>query len=90
MLYSATAFAADHNDIHDTTNGNRYRLISAVDLREMFGGVTDMTISRWLKNDKLAFPKPIRIATRRYWYEIEMIEWVRNQPRELSAGSSIA
>jgi predicted DNA-binding transcriptional regulator AlpA len=29
--------------------------------------VSDMTLFRWLKDEKLGFPKPIRINGRRYW-----------------------
>ncbi|MCJ2019438.1 DNA-binding protein [Methylobacterium sp. E-065] len=29
--------------------------------------VSDMTLHRWLKNECLNFPKPIRINGRRYW-----------------------
>ena len=30
-------------------------------------GVSDMTLWRWLKNEELAFPHPIRINNRRFW-----------------------
>ena len=29
--------------------------------------VSDMTLFRWLKDQKLGFPQPIRINGRRYW-----------------------
>ncbi|MCJ2136378.1 DNA-binding protein [Methylobacterium sp. J-026] len=29
--------------------------------------VSDMTLFRWLKDERLSFPQPIRINGRRYW-----------------------
>ena len=29
--------------------------------------VSDMTLFRWLKDERLTFPQPIRINGRRYW-----------------------
>jgi predicted DNA-binding transcriptional regulator AlpA len=90
MFDDATANSADKNENPETLepiDRNSHQLISAVDLRELFGGVTDMTISRWLKNETLNFPKPIWIATRRYWYEAEVIEWIGKRPRECGSGN---
>ena len=82
MLNAATACTVE-TDSDETNQRNLHRLISIVDLREIFS-VTDMTISRWLKNETLNFPKPIRIATRRYWYEAEVSAWIENRPREIT------
>ncbi|GJD58844.1 helix-turn-helix transcriptional regulator [Methylobacterium dankookense] len=30
-------------------------------------GVSDMTVFRWVNDQKLGFPQPIYINTRRYW-----------------------
>ena len=62
--------------------GDVNRLISASDVRAMFGNVSDMTIWRWLQNANLNFPKPIYVMRRRFWREAELIEWIANQPRE--------
>ena len=59
------------------------RLISASDVRTMFGNVSDMTIWRWLQDANLNFPKPIYVMRRRFWREAELIEWIANQPREM-------
>ncbi|WP_316233389.1 DNA-binding protein [Bradyrhizobium sp. SZCCHNPS2010] len=32
-----------------------------------FGNVTTMTLWRWLRDQELAFPKPVVIRRRRYW-----------------------
>lgn len=41
-------------------------------------GVTDMTIWRWLRNDKMKFPKPIYIGNRRYWRLADIIMWLES------------
>lgn len=82
MLDDAKAKVAEQNDNLETCEIEPRRLMGVVDLRELFGGVTEMTISRWLKDDRLDFPKPIRIATRRYWFEAEVLAWIEARPRE--------
>ena len=34
--------------------------------------VSDMTVWRWLRDEKLNFPKPLIINGRRYWPEAEL------------------
>ena len=83
VLESANAaLTAEKSENLETAKADPRRLIGAVELRELFGNVTEMTISRWLKDDRLDFPKPIRIATRRYWFEAEVLAWIEARPRE--------
>lgn len=42
-------------------------LITARTLRQRFGGVSEMTIWRWARDEALAFPAPIKIRKQRYW-----------------------
>ena len=49
--------------------------------------ISDMTLWRWLKDANLNFPKPIYVQRRRFWREAELIEWISNQPREMSDGN---
>jgi predicted DNA-binding transcriptional regulator AlpA len=49
----------------------------------MIGNVSDMTIWRWLKDEKLSFPKPIYVQRRRFWRESELLSWINNRPSEL-------
>jgi predicted DNA-binding transcriptional regulator AlpA len=39
--------------------------LSAPQVKYRYGGISDMTLWRWLNKD---FPKPVVIAGRRYWY----------------------
>lgn len=41
--------------------------VSAKDVRSTLGGVSNMTLHRWLADDRLAFPRPIYIRNRRYF-----------------------
>ena len=41
-------------------------------LRHRYGGVSDMTIWRWLRDPDLGFPKPLYIRGIRYWDEEEL------------------
>ena len=52
------------------------RCINAAGVRELCGGVSDMSIWRWLNDPALRFPKPIYIARRRYWREAEIVAWL--------------
>ncbi len=52
------------------------KLISANAVRDLCGGVSDMSIWRWLNNPAMRFPKPVYIAKRRYWREIEIAAWL--------------
>jgi predicted DNA-binding transcriptional regulator AlpA len=53
-------------------------------LRAELGGISDMTLWRWLKDPKLNFPQPVQIRNRRYWRRSEINGWkvARSQKRE--------
>ena len=53
--------------------------IPARDVRNICGGVSDMTIWRWLNDPALNFPQPIYIGRRRYWKEAEVSAWLDAQ-----------
>jgi predicted DNA-binding transcriptional regulator AlpA len=42
-------------------------------------GVSRATLWRWLEDPNLAFPKPVKINTRRYWLEAEILTWLEAQ-----------
>ncbi len=43
-------------------------------------GVTDMTLHRWIRDEKLGFPAPIYIHRLRYWRLADLEEWERSRP----------
>ncbi|MGB3315975.1 MAG: transcriptional regulator [Albidovulum sp.] len=55
------------------------KLIKATTVRNALGGVSDMTLWRWLNDPSLNFPKPIKIQSRRYWRESDVIDWLEAQ-----------
>lgn len=52
-------------------------LISSSKLRHsLLGGISDMSLWRWLNDPELRFPKPLYIGRRRYWLEAEVSAWI--------------
>lgn len=50
--------------------------IGAAAVRDLCGGVSDMSLWRWLNDPAMGFPQPIRIQKRRYWKEAEILAWL--------------
>jgi predicted DNA-binding transcriptional regulator AlpA len=63
---------------------NRARLTSA-QVRLRFGGISDMTLWRWLKDENLNFPRPLTINRRRYWTVEDVEKWERYQAAKCGA-----
>jgi predicted DNA-binding transcriptional regulator AlpA len=49
--------------------------LNAGQVRDRYGGISDMTLWRWLHDEKLGFPKPRHINRLRYWDDAELTEW---------------
>ena len=48
-------------------------LLSATQVRKLFaGGISDMTLWRWMHDENMAFPRPIVINRRRYFRASEI------------------
>ena len=47
--------------------------------------VSEMSLWRWLRDDKLNFPKPTVINRRRYWRAADLAEWERARARNAAA-----
>ena len=54
--------------------------ITSADLRRIFGGISHMTIWRWLRDETLGFPKPTTIRGRHYWDADEIEAFRRRMP----------
>ena len=50
--------------------------VPAARVRELCGGISHMTLWRWLDDASLSFPRPIYIARRRYWKEATVVAWL--------------
>jgi hypothetical protein len=51
--------------------------LTAIQVRKRFGGVTDMTLHRWLHDKTVGFPQPIYIGKHRYWKLTELLAYER-------------
>ncbi|MDM8167016.1 AlpA family phage regulatory protein [Roseovarius sp.] len=60
-------------------NCNPNQRIPASTVQQLCGGISSMTLHRWLHNPDLDFPRPIYIGNRRYWRETEIIEWLESR-----------
>jgi predicted DNA-binding transcriptional regulator AlpA len=48
-----------------TAGGADEVFLSSQQVRSRYGGISDMTLWKWLKDD--GYPKPMTMGTRRYW-----------------------
>ncbi len=54
-------------------------MLTARQVRSRYGGVSDMGLWRWLRDERLAFPQPIVINNRRYWKLSDLTQWETTQ-----------
>lgn len=54
--------------------------INSKQLREMLGGISDMSLWRFVHSSYLNFPKPTYINKRRFWNSSEIEAWFKQQP----------
>jgi predicted DNA-binding transcriptional regulator AlpA len=54
--------------------------LSAAQVRSRYGGISDMTLWRWLQDETLAFPQPEWIRNRRFWREDRLTAWDSVRP----------
>ena len=50
--------------------------LSAVQVRELFGGISAMTLNRWLHRE---FPRPTKIMGRNFFSRREILAWRASQ-----------
>lgn len=50
------------------------KLITANMVKEICGGISDMSLWRWLRSS--GFPPPTVINRRRYWRKIDVLNWL--------------
>ena len=62
-----------------------HKLISAAAVRDLCGGISDMTLWRWIHDPELEVPKPVYIGRRRYWREADIIAWLEARETQSAA-----
>ena len=55
------------------------KLITSATVRELCGGISDMSLWRWINNEELHFPSPLIISRRRYWREADVFNWIEGR-----------
>ena len=55
--------------------------ITSKELREVLGGISDMSLWRFLHDPYLKFPKPTYIKRRRFWSKNELEAWFHSLPK---------
>ena len=55
-------------------------MMTARQVRELCGGVSDMSLHRYLKNSD--FPQPVYFNRRRYWRGEEVVAWWASRSEE--------
>lgn len=59
--------------------------LAAGQVRQRYGGISGMTLWRWLHDEALGFPKPRYINRRRYWLEDDLDAFDAAQTSEMEA-----
>lgn len=57
------------------------KLIPSATVREICGGISDMSLWRWLNDPAMHFPRPLVISRRRYWREADIANWIAERER---------
>ena len=60
------------------------KFLTASTLKKRYD-ISDITLDRWIKNEKLAFPRPMVVNRKRYFDEADIIEWERLNIRKVGA-----
>lgn len=55
------------------------KFLSAAQVRRRYGDVSDMTLNRWLLDERMAFPRPLYFQRMRYWSEEDLEAWERTR-----------
>ncbi len=80
-LLTTTAGGVTPNDLNFSAGSDQIpdRLVGANDVRARLGGISDMTLWRWLDSPEVGFPRPIYVRRRRFWRESDLAAWVAAQ-----------
>lgn len=64
--------------------------LTARQVMARYGGMSNMTLWRWVNQDKCGFPQPIYVNRRRLWSLSAIEAWERSQAREKARPSKAA
>ena len=50
-------------------------LLNSGQVKARFGNVSDMCIWRWMRDERVNFPQPLKINNRNYWRLGDLNDW---------------
>ncbi len=50
-------------------------MVTAKQVYARYGGISEMTLWRWLRDERMNFPQPMMINGRRYWKLSDLQAW---------------
>jgi predicted DNA-binding transcriptional regulator AlpA len=60
-------------------------LITSAQLKARYGNISDMTLHRWERDERMSFPQPLRINKRKYFSLSQIVEWEKRRATKASA-----
>lgn len=69
----------DTTETNEPTRMGKDLFLSAKSVRDRYDSVSDMTLFRWLRDPRMAFPAPIYFGRRRYWKLADLVAWERSR-----------
>jgi len=69
-------------DLPRVSKDSTVAYLNAAQVRTRYGGMSDMALWRWLRDETLGFPKPLIINNRRFWLAAALSDWERKRAPE--------
>ncbi len=60
-------------------------MLTAKQVRTRYGNVSDISLWRWLRDERLVFPQPLFINKRRHWKLSDLVQWEMARAAERAA-----
>ena len=60
-------------DLADRSTDSRF--LTSKEVKDRFGGISDMTLRRWTKDTRVNFPAPVMIRGRKFYREDQLDAW---------------
>ena len=76
MQTQSIAEAGSRRRHHISPDSDDDTLLNSAQARAKVGGVTDMTLWRWMRDDRVKFPIPIKLNRINYWRQGDVRRWL--------------
>ncbi len=60
-------------------------LLNSAQTKARCGNVTDMCLWRWMRDERVAFPQPLKINRRNYWKLADLRAWQERHANKIAA-----